>query len=70
MPVTNIQPAQQPTDLTTVRRQREEMKAEEEKKAREKADQAKIQRDAEQNQSTQRSVLPKENLGRKIDINA
>ncbi len=68
MAISSIQQPVQSNDLVTATRQRDEMKAEEEKRSREKEEQARIQKSAELNPATKRTALP--NTGRNIDVNA
>ncbi len=65
-----VSPAQQSPDLTTAQKQRDEMKAIEDKKADERAAQVKAERDAQMKPPAPKSVLPKETLGKKLDVTA
>ncbi len=65
-----ISPAQQFQELTTAQKQKEGMKAMEDKKAAERSAQAKSQRDADNKSGGSNPVLPKETLGKKLDVTA
>ena len=67
MPITQIGQQQ---EQSVMNRQVEDARAQEEMRAREKIEREKSEREAELNKPSSKPLLPKENLGKKLDVNA